>query len=64
MAIVPDTSGWIVVRVNIGIRPIDRWLEQHGLVFGHDYLIADYGLFADVRLRDHAWVSALVLRWS
>jgi hypothetical protein len=64
MAIVPDTSGWFLVRVNIGIRPIDRWLGENGLIFGQDYLIRDYGVFSDVRLRDHAWVTALVLRWG
>jgi len=64
MAIVPDTSEWILVRINCGIRPIDQWLVDNGLVFGQDYLISDYGVFADVRLRDHALVSAMILRWS
>jgi hypothetical protein len=64
MTIVTDTTGWIVIRVHRNVTTVDRWLEDNGLVFGQDYLISDYGVFADVRLRDHALVSALVLRWG
>ena len=64
MTIVIDTTGWIVIRVHRNVTPVDRWLEGNGLIFGQDYLISDYGVFADVRLRDHALISALVLRWG
>ena len=53
-----------MIRVHRNVTPVDRWLEGNGLIFGQDYLISDYGVFADVRLRDHALISALVLRWG